>query len=280
MLAESQLYSFLDRNNDFLVHFFEGQKLIQELVLIHELKDKGFSYLRDLVLSTQPMISLLKPNEGFGVYIDSEEPYFRWKIETNWNGNMRTLLAPEDFNTIPSKINGVCRLVKIPPNNQKPYTSFIKLKQSKFNEVINGILSKSFQNQSIIKVSDISDQSVMLMKLPKTNIDKETSDSSPSLKEFLLLKSNEIQEIFQKALNKKEEIIDVFTSKGYSLINQRKVQFHCPCSKDRMLFTLRNLYQNDKENFFRPKEDKIEMRCDYCKKLFNFSKEEITQTPS
>ena len=86
--------------------------------------------------------------------------------------------------------------------------------------------------------------------------------------------------IFQKALNKKEEIIDVFTSKGYSLINQRKVQFHCPCSKDRMLFTLRNLYQNDKENFFRPEEDKIEMRCDYCKKLFNFSKEEITQTPS
>ena len=106
---------------------------------IHELKDKGFSYLRDLVLSTQPMISLLKPNEGFGIYLDSEEPYFRWKIETNWNGNMRTLLAPEDFNIIPSKVNGVCRLVKIPPNNQKPYTSLIELKQNKFNEIINGL---------------------------------------------------------------------------------------------------------------------------------------------
>ena len=71
-VGESQLYSFLDRNNDFLIHFFEGKKLIQELVLIHELKDKGFLYLRDLVLSTQPMISLLKPNEGFGIYIDSK----------------------------------------------------------------------------------------------------------------------------------------------------------------------------------------------------------------
>ena len=280
MLAESKLYSFLDRNNDFLVHFFEGQKLIQELVLIHELKDKGFSYLRDLVLSTQPMISLLKPNEGFGVYIDSEEPYFRWKIETNWNGNMRTLLAPEDFNIIPSKIDGVCRLVKIPPNNQKPYTSFIELKKSQFSEIINGILSKSFQNKSIIKVSDISDQSIMLMKLPKTSVDKESIDPSPSLKEYLLLKNNEIQEVFQKALNSSEEVIDTFTSKGYYLINQRKVQFHCPCSKDRMLFTLRNLYQNNKEDFFKPDETTIEMKCDYCKKLFNFAKEEIIQVPS
>jgi len=280
MLAESQLYSFLDRNNDFLIHFFEGQKVIQDLVLIHELKDKGFSYLRDLVLSTQPMISLLKPNEGFGIYLDSEEPYFRWKIETNWNGNMRTLLAPEDFNIIPSKVDGVCRLVKIPPNNQKPYTSLIELKQSQFNEIINGILSKSFQNQSVIKVSDLSDQSIMLMKLPKATVDKESIDSSPSLNEYLLLKNNEIQEIFKKALNNSKDVIDIFTSKGYSLINQRKVQLHCPCSKDRMLFTLRNLYQNNKEGFFKPEEVKIEMRCDYCKKLFSFFKEEITQVPS
>ena len=280
MLAESQLYSFLDRNNDFLIHFFEGQKLIQELVLIHELKDKGFLYLRDLVLSTQPMISLLKPNEGFGIYLDSEEPYFRWKIETNWNGNMRTLLAPEDFNIIPSKIDGVCRLVKIPPNNQKPYTSFIELKQSQFNEVINGILSKSFQNKSVIKVSNVSDQSIMFMRLPKASVDKESIDSTPTLKEYLLLKNNEMQEIFQKALNKSEEVIETFASKGYSLINQRKVHFHCPCSKDRMLFTLRNLYQNNKEGFFKPDETTIEMKCDYCKKLFNFCKEEIIQVPS
>ena len=118
------------------------------------------------------------------------------------------------------------------------------------------------------------------MKLPKTSVDKESIDPSPSLKEYLLLKNNEIQEIFQKALNSSEEVIDTFTSKGYSLINQRKVQFHCPCSKDRMLFTLRNLYQNNKEDFFKPDETTIEMKCDYCKKLFNFAKEEIIQAPS
>jgi molecular chaperone Hsp33 len=280
MLAESQLYSFLDRNNDFLIHFFEGQKLIQDLVLTHNLKEKGFSYFRDLILSTQPMISLLKPKEGFGIYLDSEEPYFRWKIETNWNGNMRALLIPEEFNLTPSKVNGTCRLVKLPPNNQKPYTSLIELKQSQFGDIINGILANSFQNRSVIKISDVSDQSIMLMKLPKTEIDKETIEETLSLKEYLLLKNNEIQGIFQEAFNKPEEIINKFTSNGYSLINQRKVQFHCPCTKDRMLFTIRNLYLNNKENFFKPNEITIDMKCDYCKKLFSFSKDEIIQLSS
>ena len=120
----------------------------------------------------------------------------------------------------------------------------------------------------------------MLMKLPNSKIDKEEIDKTPSLKEYLLLKNNEIQDAFQKALNEPKDIISYFSSRGFSFINQRKVQFHCPCTKERMLFTLRNLYLNNKENFFNPNETTIDMKCDYCKKLFSFSKDEITQTPS
>ena len=223
------------------------------------------------------MISLLKPNEGFGIYLDSEEPYFRWKIETNWNGNMRTLLTPEEFNAIPSKVSGVCRLVKIPPNNQKPYTSFIELKKSEFSEVINSILNNSFQNQSIIKISDISDQSVMLMKLPNSKIDREEIDKTLTLKEYLLLKNNEIQDAFQKLLMTQKILLVISHQKAFPLSIKEKVQFHCPCTKERMLFTLRNLYLNNKEKLFNPNETTIDMKCDYCKKLFSFSKDEITQ---
>jgi len=44
-----------------------------------------------------------------------------------------------------------------------------------------------------------------------------------------------------------------------------------------MLLTLKNLWKNDKDNFFKKDEKVIEIGCEYCKKLFHFSKEEITQ---
>ena len=195
MLAESQLYSFLDRKNNFLIHFFEGQKLIQELILTHNLKEKAFSYFRDLVLSFQPMISLLEPREGFGIYIDSENPYFRWKIETNWAGQMRTLLAPETFNLIPSKITGTCRLTKLSPNNQKPYTSYIELNETHFDQVINDVLNKSFQISSKIQISDVSDQSIMIMELPADDVNKQLVANSISLNDYLHLVKKDIQQV-------------------------------------------------------------------------------------
>jgi molecular chaperone Hsp33 len=277
MLAESQLYTFLDRKHNFLIHFFEGQKLIQELILIHNIKGNGFSYFRDLVLSFQPMITLLKPHEGFGVYIDSETPYFRWKIETNWNGQMRTLMVPENLEITPTKISGVCRFTKIPPQNKKPYTSFIELKETPFDQVVNSILTKSFQMNCTIKTSEASDQSLMILDLPNENIDKQSLKDKISLNEYILLINKDIQKIFKSGFNDDKKIIHAFESLGISFINKREILFNCPCSKERMLLTLKNLWGQNKTNFFKEDEKMIEMKCDYCKKYFCFSKEEIIQ---
>lgn len=277
MLAESQLYTFLDRKHNVLIHFFEGQKLIQELILTHNIKGNGFSYFRDLVLSFQPMITLLRPHEGFGVYIDSEDPYFRWKIETNWNGQMRTLMVPEDIDITPSEINGVCRFTKIPPGNKRPYTSFIELKKTPFDQVVNNVLTKSFQMNCKIKTSKTSDQSLMILDLPNENVDKQSLKTKISLNEYILLINKDIQKIFQAGFSEGEKIIHAFESLEISFINKREILFNCPCSKERMLLTLNNLWKNNQKNFFKKDEKMIEMKCDYCKKHFCFSKEEIIQ---
>jgi len=277
MLAESQLYTFLDRKHNFLIHFFEGQKLIQELILTHNIKGNGFSYFRDLVLSFQPMMTLLKPHEGFGVYIDSEEPYFRWKIETNWNGQMRTLMVPESLDITPTNISGVCRFTKIPPGNKKPYTSFIELKKTPFDQVVNNILKKSFQIDCKITTSETSDQSFMILDLPNENIDKQPLENKISLNEYMALINKDLQKIFKSGFNDDEKIIHAFESLEISFINKRNILFNCPCSKERMLLTLKNLWEQNKKSFFKEGEKMIEMKCDYCKKHFCFSKEEIIQ---
>ncbi len=72
-IPESRLYTFIDAPREFVMYFLEGQLLIQELALLHSIQRSGFAYFRDVVLSVQPMIALLKQGEQFGFYIDSEE---------------------------------------------------------------------------------------------------------------------------------------------------------------------------------------------------------------
>ena len=56
---DSYLYTFVDEAREFALYFLEGQRLIQDLALLHPIRRAGFAYFRDVVLSVQPMIALL-----------------------------------------------------------------------------------------------------------------------------------------------------------------------------------------------------------------------------
>jgi molecular chaperone Hsp33 len=113
---DSWLYTFVDEPREFALYFLEGQRLIQDLALLHPIRRAGFAYFRDVVLSVQPMIALLKHGEQFGFYIDSAEPFFRLKIETSHHGATRCTLVPEEFQEFPEAMRGMVRLLKLFPN--------------------------------------------------------------------------------------------------------------------------------------------------------------------
>ena len=100
-LPHSRLYTFIDTSREYALYFLEGQRLIRDLALIHGVSGAGFAYFRDVVLSVQPIIALLKQGEQLGFYIDSEEPFFRLKIETGHHGVTRCTLLPENFHEFP-----------------------------------------------------------------------------------------------------------------------------------------------------------------------------------
>ncbi|MBL7663723.1 MAG: Hsp33 family molecular chaperone HslO [Bacteriovoracaceae bacterium] len=260
-MRESRLYSFLDNKNGFTLHFFEGQKLMANLSLLKNLQISSFAYYRDIVLSTVPMISFLKPTEGFGLYLDSQSPYFRFKIEANSNGSLRTLLLPESFNQFPDKITGEARFVKNLPGSV-PYTSIIKIDNEPTAEIINRILNESYQTNANVQLGNTIDQSLMVVKLPQLNVDKHYDDST-SMKEFLLKNKKFIQYTFDADLNDIEQIVNYFEQNGYAYMASREVRFHCPCSKERMIANLSTLSVTDREDLF-DKNGVIEAKCDYC----------------
>lgn len=273
MLAVSRLYSFLDHKNGFNIHFLEGQKLIHDLVLMHPMQGSGFAYFRDTFLGLLPIVFFLKPGESLGLYIDSEDPYFRLKIETNSAGHTRTLLLPEEFNFFPMKISGQVRVTKMFPGSKAPYTSVLELKDTETKEVMNRILSESYQTNSEVIVGEMSDQSIMVTKLPPLNVNS-TIDETISRKEFIKKHKGFFHSVFEAASNDIENIVKMFEDHGFTYMGSRQIDFFCPCSKDRMILNLRGLYAGDLEELFQ-KDESVEIKCDYCRKSYHIMKAEI-----
>jgi molecular chaperone Hsp33 len=273
MLATSRLYSFLDHKNGFNLHFLEGQKLIHDLVLLHPMQGQGFSYFRDTFLGLMPIIFFLKPGESLGLYIDSERPYFRLKIETNSAGHTRTLLLPEEFNLFPERISGNIRITKIFSANKSPYTSMLELKEVDTKDVINQVLRESYQTNSEVIVATQSDQSIMITKLPPLNTNS-VIDETVSRKEYIKKNQQFMFDVFEMASDDIEKIVKKFEDHGFSYLGSRQVSFFCPCSQERMVLNLRGLYSKDVDELFH-EQDTLEIKCDYCRKEYHISKADI-----
>lgn len=274
MLKTSRLYSFLDMKNGFALHFLDGQKLIHDLALIHNLAGQGFAYFRDMVLSGLPMISFLKPGESLGLYIDSEEPYFRLKIETSFSGHTRTLLLPEDFNQFPMKLTGKARIAKQFPGGRPPYTSVVEFEDTLGKEVINQVLITSYQANSEIFVSEAADQSFLLIKLPPVNVDSQIKDETPTLQEYLKSHKAFFHDIFDEHYDDVEHVVKAFEKSELSYLSSRQVELFCPCSKERMVDNMRMIYAQDPESLFNG-DTHLEAKCDYCKKLYSISRDDM-----
>src|SRR5690606_30119690 len=179
----------------FTLSLLEGQKLMADLITIHNLGPVALDYYRKSVLTSMQMLNFLKPGENLGFYIDSEHPYFRFKIEINNSGTMRTLLLPEEFTEFPEKITGVCRVSKLFYNHKTPYTSVTKVYEEKHEELTNKVLRESYQTNSEVLTSEEVDQTLMVTKLPPVEIKKEVLEDI-SLKEYLLKQKKILQDIF------------------------------------------------------------------------------------
>ncbi|MBF0240334.1 MAG: Hsp33 family molecular chaperone HslO, partial [SAR324 cluster bacterium] len=166
-LSDSRLITFY--NEDLVLHFFEGQKLIHDLVLTQQHQGNSFGYFRDFILGVQPLITFLKPGEQLCVYLDSEMPYFRIKLETNSSGYLRAMVYPDKMEGLVDRVSGKVRLLRL--NRENSYHSVIDLDAVTLGEIINLVLERSWQFHARVHVSAISDQSVMIHKLPSLEQD-------------------------------------------------------------------------------------------------------------
>ncbi|MBH47139.1 MAG: hypothetical protein CME71_03110 [Halobacteriovorax sp.] len=275
MLEQSRLTGFIDQKSGFTLHYFEGQSVIRDLALIHDIKGEGFHFFRDAVLTFLPLISYLKSGESFGFYIDSKEPWFRFKIEANTQGYMRTLLFPESFDNFPKEINGNCRLTKILPGQREPYNTLVELDNLSITEVSNLILTSSYQVNARTYLSQSSDQSLLIQRLPDRQVDHIDPEERPSLDEFYAQTIKSLSPFLESGDVTFDKLLKHFEKSDFELLTSTEISFKCACSRDRMVQGIASLTRSEGIDGIFLDKDSIETKCDYCKTHYLITKEEI-----
>lgn len=272
-LNESRLFSFIDEQSAFTVHFLEAGKLMSDIVTTHNIGPVALEFYRGAVLSSMQMLNFMKATENMGFYIDSEEPYFRFKVEMNAQGTMRTLLLPEEFESFPETVTGKARVTKAFPN-QKPYSSVVELENERAKDIVNAALKQSYQTQTHIDVGH-KDCSLMFSKLPPSSLSKKFEEVVDlPLDHFMSRHRGLLKEVEQLGLDNQEEIIDFFSSKQLTYLGSKETKFFCPCSKERMISNLLTLGEKDIEDIFKD-APAVETRCDYCNTVYEIKEEDL-----
>lgn len=275
MINDSRLISFMSKDECYSVHLLDGQNIIKDLALIHDLKGKGFLFYRNCVLSSLTLISLLKHGETLGFYIDCSNPYFAFKVEMSEHGHLRTLMLPENFSDFPERIDGTARVTKL-MNGKAPYNSIIKLSKATPEIACNHIITQSYQMKGEIILSEDSDQSILIMKLPRKSWDKdEVLPEGKPFEEFKADIINNMSTIFDEGNNDEQAIKKEMETLGFYHLRSKDVEFKCSCSRERMVKGLCSLLAaHTLDEIFEGKTD-IETKCDYCNTFYQILRTDI-----
>ena len=278
MLEQSRLTSFIDQNAGFTIHYFDGQSVIRDLALIHNVSGEGFHFFRDAVLTFLPLITYLKNGESFGFYIDSNEPWFRFKLEANNQGYMRTLLSPEQFSDFPKAINGHCRLSKLSPGAREPYNTILALENLSVGAISNMILRDSYQVLAKLYLSQDSDQAVLVQRLPDKQVDKAIREDRPDLETYLETTLNMLAPSLKNGETKYADLLSLFNQHKIDLLTSIEINFKCSCSRERMVQGVASLTRTEGVDGVFEGKDSIETKCDYCQTHYLITREEITNS--
>lgn len=279
-LEKSRIYTFLDESKRFSINFFDAQKFIHDIITLQKMPEQAVHFLTDSLLSYPTLLSFTKPGEEFGLYIDSKDPYFLFKFES-FNLKARTLILPETLDFYPEKIDGMCRLQKFAPNNQRPYTSLLEISNEGPSEIFNKILIQSYQVDATLYLAPNKMQSVMIYKIPEEGGVGLNSHSDIKIKfnpdqkeslQFLSQNKSLFDQIFAKCHNNLLSIVRDFENSKFEYLVSRVIEFSCRCSKENFVDRISTFGLDEIKQMFSTAPT-LDIRCDYCKKNYSITKD-------
>lgn len=275
-LPESLLLTFIDEPRAHALYFLEGQRLIRDVALARGSGGAGFSMLRDVVLGVEPLVALLNGGEQLGFYLDTEAPEIRLKMEASHAGDMRCVLVPRDLDAVPAAVSGLVRVEWRYPGGRQPYLSALRLEGERIDGIVDRVLADSYQMKCAVLVSQESDQSLLLHRLPSLRGEDPALATIEAVRERLAALRPEAEALMARALTG-EILREAIGGLGFRLLAARPVRFRCTCSHEHVVRSLRLLA--DPSELFDEGQATIDVTCDYCGKHHAVWRHELVDPP-
>ena len=152
------------------------------------------------------------------------------------------------------------------------------IQNQSLDKISDHILQNSYQIVGSVIVSETSDQSILVLKLPNPESSEEVDEMDGAME----LPPNQINlyhQMLSKGETDSEKIQLLLKENGFDFLAGRDVFFRCNCSHKRMIQNLHLYQQNDPQPLFDESQTSLSVTCEYCKKEYQITAEDLNQNP-
>lgn len=283
--ANNKLYSFILENGQIRGAIIHGTYMINEMRANHELGILETLVLGHAYLGAGLMTANLKERDSISFKIECEGPIKGLSVETNAFGEVRGYLKNnhipiekplENFDLAPFFGEGFLEVTHYPEYAKHPYVGRVKLIYGSIAVNLANYFLTSEQTPTSFNLSIKFDTQgnvtgaggLFLQTLPGTD-EKRIDDL-----EQLVRRLPSIGEAFAGGQTPEDFILSHFHDFSPKLLDQRRVDFHCSCSKDTIGQFIAGLSKEHQQNIL---DDTfpIEIRCHNCNTVYYFEKEDL-----
>lgn len=283
---DDRLYTFLLQDDTYRGVILNGVRLVNEMRANH-----GLGILETLILGQAYMATLLlaanlKDGARLRLQIECDGPVKRLITEADSFGEVRGYLAQvpipidkplESFDTAPFFGKGTLSVTRYLPDAKTPFTGQVALRHGNLAMDLAEYYLQSEQTTSTFNLSVSFDKdgevdgagALMVQAMPgaehKHDVVMATVvENLPS-----------IGQSFAKGITPKDFVADQFQIFSPRFLEDRRVEFFCRCTRDRMTRLLQILPAAEREDILANGPFPIEIYCHFCGTQYSFDKPEL-----
>jgi molecular chaperone Hsp33 len=284
--AKDRLYNFLLANGAVRGAVLHGTHMVNEMRANHELGILETLVLGRAYLGVALMSANIKSIESVSLKIECSGPIKGLTVEANTFGEVRGFLKNvpipidkpmENFDLSPFFGAGFLSVIRNMADAKQPFTSKIALQYGNIAQDLANYYLTSEQIPTAFNLSIMYDKQgqvtgaggLFLQAMPGAD------DTLAAELEDLVVRFPSLGEAFADGQAPEALIQEVFQKYGPRFLADKRIEFMCHCSPQRLRRILRMLPMDQLLDIRDKGPFPLEMRCHFCNTLYHFSKEEI-----
>ena len=284
--AKDRLHNFLLAEGAIRGAILHGTRMINEMRANHELGILETLVLGRAYLGAGLMSANLKGTDSTSIKIECAGPIKGLTVEANAFGEVRGFLKNvpipidrpmQDFDLAPFFGAGFLSVIRYLEDAKQPFTGKVALKYGNIALDLANYYLTSEQLPTAFNLSIKFDKEgeatgaggLFMQAMPGAD------DALAAELEELVIQFPSMGEVFTNDQEPEALIQEVFQKYGPRFLADRRIEFMCHCSPQRLRRILAMLPEDELKDIRDNGPFPLEMRCHYCNTLHHFSEEEV-----